>query len=380
MKKTGIFIIICFAIAMLTIRCFASEETLDISIPENEWEELQDSLPPEVADKLPEGSEDGGEGFADAVAQMSKGEYIVSVVSDALGVSLGNGATLFLVILGVLAVSAVMNTVSRGLENQGLVSAMRFCSSAALMSAMVYTLYDHFSAVEAFFEKLWLMINGMIPITASIWAMGGNVTTAATGSAWFYVMLNVCQTLLASTLIPICCILTVLGICDAISDEIKTGKIMTSIKKIYNFLLGFIMTVLLASLGAQTALSASADTVTARGAKLVSGAFIPIVGGSVGETFRTLAGGVAYLKNIFGIGSIAMIALLTLPPLVSVLMTRFVLLVSGGVADMLGSPTEARLLENLSEVYGTMLAVVSCVSVMFVLGFCIFMRTVVAVA
>ena len=226
MKKTRIFIFVCLAMAVLSLRCFASEEALEVAIPEDEWEGLWGSLPSEVTDRLPEGSSDGNEGLADAAAQMSKGEYIVSVVSDVFGISIGNGATLFLSILGVLAISAVMNTIGQGLENQGLVSAMRFCSSAALMSVMVYTLYAHFAAIEEFFGKLWLMINGMIPITASIWAMGGNVTTAATGSAWFYVMLNVCQTVLANTLIPVCCILAVLGLCDAISDEVKTGKIM----------------------------------------------------------------------------------------------------------------------------------------------------------
>ena len=154
---------------------------------------------------------------------------------------------------------------------------------------------------------------------------------------------------------------------------------MSVIKKIYNFVLVLVMTVLLASLAAQTVLSASADTVAARSARLMSGTLIPVVGGSVGETFRTLAAGVSYLKNIFGIGGIAVIALLVLPILITMLLARFVFLIAGGIADMLGCSNEARLLENLGEVYGTMLGVVSCVSVTFILGLCVFMRTVVAV-
>ncbi len=380
-EKIGVFLLsVCLAFAMMGFSAFAREDDLEASIPEDEWEGFRDSLPSDVTDRLPDGALDTSGGLAESVAEMSTGEYIVSVVLDVLGVGLFEAAKLFLALLCVLALSAVMGTVSVGLESQGLSGAMRFCSSAALMSVVVYTLYSHFSLLEDFFGKLWTMVGAMIPVTSSIWAMGGNVSTAATGSAWFYVMITVCQTLMSGTVIPVCCVLSVLGLCDSFSEEVKVGRIMSAIKKIYNFLLGFVMTVLLASLAAQTSLSASADTVAARSARLMSGTLIPVVGGSVGETFRTLAGGVSYLKNIFGIGGIIMIALLVVPVLLTVLLTRFVFMLAGGVADMIGCSNEARLLENLGDVYGTMLGVVACVSVIFILGLCMFIQTVVAVA
>jgi hypothetical protein len=63
-----------------------------------------------------------------------------------------------------------------------------------------------------------------------------------------------------------------------------------------------------------------------------------------------------------------------------VLLTRLVFLVTGGLADILGCTSEARLLENLGEVYGCMLAAISGVAITFILAFCIFTQTVVAVA
>ena len=99
----------------------------------------------------------------------------------------------------------------------------------------------------------------------------------------------------------------------------------------------------------------------------------------MGETFRTLATGVSYLKSVFGIGGIAIIGLLVIPPAISLLLTRFVLMISAGTAEMLGCGGQARMLECLNEVYGSMLAVVTAVSVMFILSLCIFMQTVVAV-
>ena len=74
-----------------------------------------------------------------------------------------------------------------------------------------------------------------------------------------------------------------------------------------------------------------------------------------------------------------MISGLLLPVGISVLLTRVVFLICGGLAEVLGCANEARFLGNLGEIYGTMLAVISGVSVMFILALCIFMQTVVAV-
>lgn len=371
-------VLLIFCLLTLSVSALEGDEVL-AELPEEEWDGFRDAIPDEVKDRLPENSLEDSESFGEYVSQMSGGEYVIAVLTDILGVELGSAVRLFVALCGILMLSAVMNAVG-GAESSALSAALRFCGSGALISAVIYTQYSHFEMLESFFERLVMMVGGMLPVTAGIWAMGGNLSTAEVANSTFYVMLTVCQGLWAKTAIPVCGALTVLGFCDAMTDELSTGKIMNAIKKVYNFILTAVMTVLLSSLAAQSSIAASADTAAARAARLVSGTVIPVVGGSVGETFRTVAGGVSYLKNVFGIGGIVLIALLALPTVVSVLLTRFVFLLSGGIADMLGCKSEARLLENLGEVYGCMLGVVVGVAVMFIMALCVFMRTVVAVA
>ena len=372
---------VCLALVVLSFFLFAfsvsAEQTVDIG--EEEWESFEDSVPDEIKDKLPSGALDSSNDFSQTVAEMSTGEYIMNVIFDVLGTQAGGSVKLLMIICSLLLISAVFNAAGEGMGNSSLSAAMRFCSVGALISVAVYVQYSHFELIESFFEKIGGMMGGMVPVTASIWAMGGNVSTAGVGSASLYVILAVSRELWAKTVIPVCCVLTVLGFCDALSEEVKTGRIMSAIKKIYNFVLGLVMTVVLSSLAAQTTLSSAADTTAARAAKLVSGAVIPVVGGSVGETFRTLASGVSYLKSVFGIGGIIMIVILVLPVLISALLTRFAFILCAGIADMLGCQGEAKFLENMGEVYGIMVAVVSGVAVMFILSLWIFVQTVVAV-
>jgi stage III sporulation protein AE len=302
------------------------------------------------------------------------------VLLELFGAEAGATCKLLILIMGVLIISAVLSVVGEQSENKTLSAVMRFCSVGALFSSVGYVFYLHFEALEDFFARISVFVNGMIPVTASIWALGGNVSTATAGSATLYCFLTVFEKLWAASAIPVFSLILILGLCDVLCSELKTVRVLGTVKKIYGFFLGLSMTVLLSSLAAQTTLTAVADSVSARAGRLVSSTVIPIVGGNLGEALRTVASSVSYLKNIFGVGGIIIIALIVLPMAISLLLTRFVFGICSAFADIIGCEREAKLLAAFSDAYGCMLAVVCGVGMMFVLSLCIFMKTVVAAA
>ena len=377
---TTVFALVLAVLLAFSCRCEVAAEGSASESEDALWSEFLEGIPPESLELLPDGALEDQDSFGAAVEEMSGAEFVLKEIGRVLGLELESALGLACGICALLVLGAVFSSAGASIGNGALGSAVRFCSSGALFVTVVQSQYSHFEAIERFFGSLGSLMEGMIPITASVWAMGGNVGTAATGSASFYLALEVCNRLFAKSIIPVASVMSVLGLCDAMSDEMRTGRLLGAVKKIYGFFLGSVMTVLLSSMSAQTAISSAADSTTARTARLVSGSVIPVLGGGVGETLRTVAGGVSYLKSIFGIGGIIMIFLLLLPVGLSVLLTRLVFLVTGGLADILGCTSEARLLENLGEVYGCMLAAISGVAITFILAFCIFTQTVVAVA
>ena len=376
MKKILCLFVLFGMLPLCTLSVSASADSGLIG--EQKWQELEKSLPEELREELLEGV-NGVEDYADTVISKSGSEELISKILDVVSIEIVDILKLFLAILALTVISAVFGTAGASIADASLNGAIRLCSVGSMLVLIVYAQYEHFLRIESFFDSLGTLMRAMIPMCAGIWAMGGNVSTATVGSASLFLMLSVCEGLLRNSVIPVCCVMSVLGLCDAMSDEMKTGRLLGAIKKIYTVFLGFIMTLLLSSLSAQTAIAASADTTASRTARLLSGNLIPIIGGGVGETLRTVGGGVAYLKNVFGIGGIIMIVYLLLPIGMSVLLTRVVFLLSGGIAEMLGCSNEARLLGHLGEIYGSMLAVISGVCVSFVLALCVFMQTVIAV-
>jgi stage III sporulation protein AE len=284
------------------------------------------------------------------------------------------------VIAGIIIISAVCNSMCEGLGTGGVSRGFGFLSAAVITAAIVGTQYSEIERALAYFERLGALMEAMIPVTGVVWAMGGGVMTASVGTAGLYALLAALQGVCASTVVPVCSTMCVSAICSGLSDGGLLNGFTGALKKTYNFVLGAIMTVLVFALGAQTAIAGAADTAAARGAKLISSTVIPVVGGAVGDTLRTVAGSVQYVKSVVGVGGIVLVLYLTLPTFISILMTRLVMLIGASVAQMLGCKRENRLLDELGNIYGCLLGAVSISAVAFCVALAIFVKCTVAAA
>lgn len=349
------------------------------SVPDG-FDELGGFLPESEEAILPEGmTSQNVNDVGNALGEMLSPDRLFRWIGDVVGLQMGTALRLLAFLCGILLLSALFQAIGRGIGTGGVSDAFRFCTTTAVFAAILQAQLSSAEQVEVFLKRLSGLMEAMIPILGSVWAMGGNVTTASSGTAVLGVFLTVCQKVCGETVMPLSCFCMAMALCNALAPEPSLRGISGTVKKCYTFLLGLIMTVLVACLGAQTALTSAADSTTSRAAKLISSTVIPSVGGSVGDTLRTVASGVQYLKSVIGVSGVVFIMLLLLPTLILLLLVRLVFLIAGGMAEMLGCEVEARLLSELSQMWGCMIAVVSMCSVMFILGLWIFVGTVVAV-
>ncbi len=322
-----------------------------------------------------ENAEQTGEELLKLLSPEDVIKRILGVGSDALG----EAARLFCLIVCVLLVCAVIRLLADTSAKGGIQSGVSFLCSAATVSAVVLSQSGAFRTVENFFERLGALMGSSIPVLGTVWAIGGNVSTASVGTATLYAMVALTETLCASAVMPVCYISGASAICAGLSDGGLLGGFCGAVKKIYTFFLGLVMTVFVFVLGAQTTIAASADTVALRSGKLLSSVAIPNIGGAVGDTLRTLGGSVGYIKSVTGIGGIVLVCTLALPVLASLLLSRLVFLVCGTLAEMLGCQNEARLLGEMGNIYGLLVGAVSVCSVAFCVAFAIFLKCTVAV-
>ena len=330
-------------------------------------------LPRDVAEAMPKDLEGAGESLARAVSPSAIaariGQEVRSKMKDALSLAAG--------LTGLLVLSALLSSVRDALGSPALDGAASLCPSA-IMAGMLLTLTANVTVtVTDFLDRLGVLIGAMIPFAGTLLAAGGNVGTAAVSSAGFGLLLTVVEQLCAGTLAPVTGMCAVLSVSGALFGVDFRG-VVNGVKKIYTFFLGLVATVLTFSLSVQTSLAAGADGLAMKSVRMLAGRAIPVVGGSVGETLRTAAGSIGYLRSVAGgVGLLAVLVILV-PPLVSMVGYRLILIAARSVADLLGTASESKMLEAVETVFGYMLAVMCVCAVTSLLLITLFAKCAVA--
>ena len=375
MKKRCIAIILVGAVAF-SLHVSAEQTEAEIA---NSFSKIADEVANTSGSEVDSGlSGENIENTADILLEFLTPEQVLDELFGMIKEALPSALSLLCMITGLVVLSAVCNSICSSLDTGGISNGFSFLSTSVIIAGVLTSVIGQFDRITDFFEGISSLMNGMIPITGAVWAMGGNVGSASLGTATLYAMLGATEWLCSKTLLPVCYIMGIAAICSGLSGGGVLDGFVSGVKRVYGFFIGVIMTVFVFVLGTQTTVSAAADTVAARSAKLISATIIPGVGGAVGETLRTVAGSVEYIKSVVGVGGIVLIVVLTLPTLIALLLTRTVFLLTSTLSDTLGCKREARLLSELSGIYGFVLGAVAVCSVAFIIALSLFVRCAVA--
>ncbi|MBQ9777533.1 MAG: hypothetical protein IJW22_01285, partial [Clostridia bacterium] len=161
---------------------------------------------------------------------------------------------------------------------------------------------------------------------------------------------------------------------DVLAGNLSLRSLGGLIKRTYTLGLSFLMLLLCGVLGLQSTLAKASDSLALRTARFAAGSFLPVVGGSVGEALRTVAGSVEYLRGVVGAAGLAVLFFAFLPTFLSVLLTRVTFLLSGALAKLFGCEGESVLLGELGSVWGYFLAVTGSLFVMMTFSLTLFAR------
>lgn len=341
-----------------------------------QYERMLSGIPEDIAEMLPRGVFSGElEQLHAAAEQVSGFEYLISTVAQLTGVHLGGALRLFASLLAILLLSALLRSLRTLTQSAALTTTVGICTNAALLAALVSTQYEQLGAVTAFLDRLNIFADAMLPLMGAMYAMGGNVRVAAVNNGAMVFFMTICENVCARAVIPVAVVCIALALVSSLAPGVDMRGIAATVKKCFTFIIGFVMMLMMAALASQSTLAAVSDSVGARAAKFMAGNFIPVVGGALGESLRTVAASVKYIRSCVGVVGIVIIVLMLMPTLISVLLTRLALMASGTVARLLGCGEEAGLLGEMVSVYGYLLAVISACSVMFIFSLTLLSRT-----
>lgn len=153
----------------------------------------------------------------------------------------------------------------------------------------------------------------LIPILTAVVAFSGN-PALATGSSAISLYISeliilVCDEFLAVIL----CIMTAVCVSTCINSGIKTMPVIELVKKVFNYVLGFLGAVYSGVLTIRDIVSADIDKMSVKGLRFILGSSVPIVGGTISEGLSAAVSALSLFKNTFGIFGIVIAVVVTMP-------------------------------------------------------------------
>ncbi len=213
-----------------------------------------------------------------------------------------------------------------------------------------------------------IFLASFVPVfTAVLIAAMRTGTAAAVQPLLFFASQAVAQ-LGQHVITPLASAYLALGAAGGVSGGIQLKGLTDLVKKAATWLLTGGMTVYLAILSVQTAITGSADTAATKTAKFLVGSFVPVVGTSVSEALNTMQSCVMLVKSSVGIYGIIVLLILLLPPLLELVFWKLALLLCSGISQMFSLDSVKTMLEIVSGALSLLLSVLIVIGMMTVIS------------
>ncbi len=294
-------------------------------------------------------------------------------VADSFKDSLRTFSSYIMSILALLILTSIFSNISQSFSQQN-----EIFDFVSILIFVLLTIKPISSCVDYTVEcvnRLCVFMTSFIPCMSAVLVAGGSSGASTAGTLICSGAVTTLQILSSKLVVPgvkvcigLCCVSTV-------SKSVNLSGITSFIKNGCMWLGGLIMTLFCGILALQTFLSTGADTLALRGIKFTAARFIPVAGGMVSESLKTVLAGVSLIRTVTGVCGIAFIVYLIIPPIATLVTFKLVLGICSVFSKTAILNTQSTYLDALNSTLNILLSILLCSSISFIIMLAIFMKT-----
>ena len=359
-KLAGILLSLALVCSVPVMGAEVPEETVDELYQEqleqsgaNEW---MDMLPPETQNLLEGLGVYGADWEQSSVEPEGFFEMTVSLFTGGMAEPLRAAASL----IGIMLLCALIGGLRISFGERQLGSVMAAIGTLCACTVITPPILSCIQQSSELIKGAGAFLLAGVPILAGIMLAAGQAVSASGWTIFLLAAGNAISFLSTVVLMPMMNIFLAFSLVSALSPEIRLDGLCTVFAKTVRWVLVLAVTIFTSLLSAQSIVSAAADGVSAKAAKMVTG-FIPVVGGVLGDAAGTVQGCIKLLRS--GVGAFGLVAglCLFLPVIIRCLLWIFCCTVCSAVGDLIGFSEITGILKAASQLLQTLLAiVVSC--------------------
>lgn len=271
-------------------------------------------------------------------------EFIIDLTFDT-GILIVKKITLIIVVLVITAISC-----SFFKENDKTEQVVYFVSILIIISIIIAQISRMLTDAVVGIKTTAIFVNAYLPVMSAIIIASKNPALAVTYNSFTLFLSSLISNVANSFLMPLISALLSFNILSSFSFENYRERIVKSVRKIVVIILSLFSTVYTGLLTTQSILATSSDSVMLKGIKFISGAFVPIVGGGVGEAISSVFSSFVIMKNTLGVFVIIVIILINLPIMAELLLWYLALNLCSIFSSMFNLYQIADIIDSLASI------------------------------
>lgn len=357
-KLLTIIFIITLLICLSTLTVNAQENFLyDLS-------DLYNSLSEDARQSLQSiGAESADANLLSNISFSSIIDEIISIASKNISSPLKGLITITAILLICSMLSAYKSSLSSDIS-----TAINIVSTLCITSAVALPAINVINNTSSVIEISSNIMLAYIPIMVAMMSTTGHIVSSGSYYSTMIATGEGIAQLSSKVIIPFLNMFLGISITSSISPEINLSGFTNMISKTIKWLLGFAMAIFTTVLSIKQIINTSLDGVSSKAVKFALSSFIPIVGSALSDAYKTVQGSICVLKSGLGVFVILSIAVVFLPVITQSLMWIITLWIGKSTAEVLSLSQTAKLLECVTTVFSTLLAIVLCIMSIYIIS------------
>lgn len=374
MKKIFLIIIIYCIFAPVSNVIYATEQTTQEELIQSQIQDMNINSIIDKAEKDTKNNIDFNTIFEESLQGKLSQNIIINTVGKILGTELKESLKMLVSILLIIIIYGLMKNISENLGNNQTGKIGHFVQIIILITALMEVYTHILQIVKETLETISSFTYMLLPLFISLSISTGNITAATGIQSVILVSINIITTFINQILIPIIIVATVIGIISNISDEVHMNRLSKYMKSTIIWILCIFLTIFTCVLSLESNLGQGIDQFTSKTTKTAVSTFVPVVGKILGDTVESVLGCTNIIKNAVGTLGVIGTIFIAATPLIRVgLTTLFIYLISG-LAEIVADEKIVYVLEQMGDSCKVLLASITTVVIMLIIGFTITMK------
>lgn len=312
--------------------------------------------------------------FSDSVTGNIGNIFSYTNIGDIFFNEINSAVKLMISVLIIIIIHSIFKAIIENLGNSTASQVVYFIQYLIIVTVIVNSFVSILATTRESINNIINFMNLLIPLMITLMLTTGTLVTTSIIEPILLFMMNFIGGFINSYLIPILLISITISIVSNFSDKIQINRLSKFLKSSIIWILGIILTLFSCTLSLEGNLASSVDGITAKTAKAAVSTFIPVVGKIMGDTVDSVIGCSNILKNSVGIIGVIIILGISFIPIIRITILWLAFKLTSAACEVVADEKIVKLIDQISDSYKILLAILFSVSIMFIIGITIVIK------